>query len=105
MRTFIAALTVVAAFAVPLCAQSSGGLSVVKKIHVGSMGQSDEAERFRMLLEEELSKAGFVAVPNAEEADGILTGVLAVRVYSDESLARVTVALKSADGHRIWGKD
>lgn len=41
----------------------------------------------------------------AEEADAILTGVLAVRVDSDESLARVTVALKSADGQRIWGRD
>lgn len=58
MRRLTYTLMLVAAFAVPLCAQNNA-LSSVKKIHVGSMGQSDEAERFRMLLEEELSKAGF----------------------------------------------
>jgi hypothetical protein len=80
-------------------------LHSVKKIYVGSMGQSDEAERFKMLLTDELGKAGFVTTDDAKSADADLTGALSVRVYSDESRARVTVVLKTTDGARLWGGD
>ena len=86
-------------------AQESASLASVKKINVGSMGQSDEADRFRMLLEEELHKAGFNTVDDDSAADAVLTGVLSVRVYADTSLARATVALKTPDGPRIGGRD
>ncbi len=69
------------------------------------MGKSDEAERFRLLLINELDKVGFVTTDDSKAADSVLTGVLSVRVYADESLARVTVVLKAADGQRIWGQD
>ena len=91
--------------AIPCIAQGSGSLASVKKIHVGSMGQSDEAERFQLLLVDELGKAGFVTTDDVASADAVLTGVLAVRVYSDESLARVTTVLKTPDGVRLWGRD
>ena len=69
------------------------------------MGQSDESERFRILLEGELTKAGFTSVDAAEKAGGVLTGALAIRVYADESIARATVVLKTPDGRHLWGKD
>jgi hypothetical protein len=86
-------------------AQGNGSLAAVKKIYVGSMGQSDEAARFQLLLADELGKAGFATADDPQTADAVLTGALSVRVYSDESLARVTVVLKTPDGIRLWGKD
>ena len=80
-------------------------LSTLKRIHVGSMGQRDEAERFRMLLEEQLIKRGFEATDKPESADAILTGVLAIRVYADKSIARATVVLRNKEGARLWGGD
>ncbi len=86
-------------------AQTNGSLATVKRIYVGSMGQSDEAERFKLLLADELEKAGFATTDDAKTADAVLTGVLSLRVYSDESLARVTAVLKTPDGARLWGRD
>jgi hypothetical protein len=77
----------------------------VQKVHVGDMGSSDEAARFRLLLEEELTKKAFIVVSDSAAADAVLKGILTVRVYSDESIARATVQLKSADGARLWGGD
>lgn len=89
----------------PLLAQQSTSLATVQKIYGGSMGQSDEAARFRLLLVEELQKQHFDVVTEPKMADAELTGVLTVRVYADTSLARATVSLKTADGHDIWGHD
>ena len=80
-------------------------LSAVRKIHVGSMGDTDESERFRLLLEEQLSGKGFSVVERPEEADGILTGVLSVRVHDKKTQARVYVKLSTRQGVRLWGKD
>jgi len=80
-------------------------LQSIKRIHVGSMGNSDEAQRFRLLVEEALGKAGFDTTDDPKQADAILTGALSVRVYSDESRARATVVLKTPTGSRLWGKD
>jgi hypothetical protein len=78
---------------------------MVKTIKIGSMGQSDEAERFRLLLDEELGKAGFSTTEDDTAADAILTGALSVRVYNNTSKARVSVQLKTPSGKRLWGKD
>jgi hypothetical protein len=48
--------------------------TVSLKLFVGTMGRSDEAERFRLLLSEEAEKAGFIGVDRPEVADVILTG-------------------------------
>src|SRR2546425_9778335 len=70
-------------------------LHLVEKIYVGEMGNSDEAARFRLLLEEELAKKDFKVVSKPDAADAILSGVLSLRVYAHQSLARATVRLKS----------
>ncbi len=80
-------------------------LHLIQKIYVGEMGNSDEAARFRLLLEEELTKKGFAVSTKQENADAILTGVLALRVYADRSLARATVRLKSSADDVIWSGD
>lgn len=81
----------------------SSKLYLVQKIYVGEMGNSDEAARFRLLLDEKLSKKGFTVVDKEEKADAILIGALSVRVYDDGSVARATVQLKSPNGERLWG--
>lgn len=77
----------------------------VEKIYVGEMGYEDEAERFRLLLEEQLQKRDFEVVLNPEDADAVLTGVLSVRHYDDKSEARVTVRLTSRDGAVLLTRD
>jgi len=99
MKTVALALLItVLAFGEPLL------LGDVQTIYVGSMGQGDEAERFRMLLDEQLSDTGFTPVDDPDAADAIMTGVLTVRVHAETSQARATIALKS-DGQRIWSGD
>ena len=80
-------------------------LSQVQKIYVGDMGTADESERFRHLLEDQLTEKGFTVVDEASAADAILTGALSVRVLDDESEARVYVTLRTPGGERIWSKD
>ena len=80
-------------------------LHQVQKIYVGEMGNSDEAARFRLLLEEELTKKDFTVATKPEAADAILTGVLSLRVYADESLARATLRLKSQSDDVLWSGD
>jgi hypothetical protein len=77
----------------------------IQNIYVGDMGKADEASRFRLLLEDELAKKGFVIVDSADQADGVLTGVLSLRVLDEKSQARVYVTMNSPDGQRIWARD
>jgi hypothetical protein len=77
----------------------------IQKIYVGDMGKADEASRFRLLLEDELAKRGFTIVDSADQADGILTGVLSLRVLDENSQARVYVTMNSPGGQRIWARD
>lgn len=81
------------------------GLGSVQKIYVGDMGGADEADRFRLLLEEQLTKRGFTIVERAESADAILTGALSVRVFDTKSEARAFVRLTTPGGERIWARD
>ena len=77
----------------------------VHKIYVGDMGRADEAERFRFLVGEELSKQGFAVVDRAEDADAVLSGALSVRVGDDNTEARAFVKLETPAGARLWAKD
>jgi hypothetical protein len=81
------------------------GLGLVRKIYVGDMGTDTEADRFRLLLEEQLSKRGFTIVERPESADAILTGALSVRVFDNKSEARAFVRLASPTGERLWSRD
>lgn len=85
--------------------QTQSQFRLVRKIHVGNMGETNEAERFRLLLEEELAKKGFTIVDAPEKADAVLTGVLSVRVLDKKTQARVYVKLITAGGERLWGRD
>ena len=85
--------------------QNESQLRALRKIYVGSMGETDEAARFRFLLEEELSKKGLTVVDGPEKADAILTGILSVRVHDKKTRARVYVKLTTPAGVRLWGKD
>jgi hypothetical protein len=80
-------------------------LDQVKKIYVGDMGKADEADRFRLLLEEQLTRRGFTVVGKPEEADALLTGALSVRVFDNKSEARVFVKLETTAGARLWARD
>ena len=80
-------------------------LPEVRKIYIGDMGDADEAERFRLLLEEQLLKRNFAVVLKEGDADAVLTGVLSVRTYDDKSEARATVRLVSPSGEVLWAKD
>ena len=80
-------------------------LHEVHKIYVGNMGDDDEAGRFRLLLEEQVSRKGFAVVDSAEKADAILTGALSVRVHRNSSTARAYVTLHTSKGQRLWGRD
>ena len=77
----------------------------VQKIYVGDMGRADEAERFRLLVGEELSKQGFTVVERAEDADAVLSGALSGRVGDERTEARAFVKLEGKNGQRLWAKD
>lgn len=81
------------------------GRADVQKIYVGDMGTADEADRFRLLLEEQLTKKGFTVVSSEVEADGVLTGALSVRVHDEKTEARVFVKLNAPGGAKLWAKD
>jgi hypothetical protein len=99
------AILLLSVLAVPQFGQVTS-LKQVKIVKIGSMGQSDEAERFRLLLDDELNKAGFITTEKDKDADAILTGALSVRTNADaRARVRVTVVLKTADARRLGGKD
>jgi hypothetical protein len=114
-RQTLRTLLLSALFCLSLAAQHAAGaqdrprrslrLPDVRKIYVGDMGKSDEAERFRFLVGQELAKKGFTVVDAAEESDAVLTGALSVRVGDDNTEARAFVRLESRDGQRLWARD
>jgi hypothetical protein len=75
----------------------------VQTICVGEMGQTDEAARFRLLMQEELAKKGFTVVPQPEKADALLTSVVAPGLSGGAPSAPATVELHSLAGERLWG--
>ncbi len=80
-------------------------LGLVQKIHVGYLGDGDEAERFGILLKRQLEKAGFTTVEAPEKADARLSGILVVRVFAYGSAAYATLTLSSPEGQQLWLRD
>jgi hypothetical protein len=80
-------------------------LHQIQSIYIGTMGDADEADRFRLLLEEHVARKGFAVVNSPEKADAILTGALSVRVHRNSSTARAYVTLHTPKGQRLWGRD
>src|SRR2546423_8331603 len=74
-------------------------LHLVQKIYVEDMGTSPEAARFRLLLEDQLSENGFVAVAKREEADAVLGGAVSPAlpgVFAGPAGIKVTTRLHSS---------
>ena len=105
MVKLIVAAVFLALLPVPQYGAEPTSLASIKRIAIGSMGQNDEAERFRLLLDAELGKAGFATTNDEKAADAVLTGALSVRVYPDGAVARVTVVLKTPEGSQVWSQD
>jgi hypothetical protein len=85
--------------------QTRPTLHHVQKIYVEDLGTSDEAARFRLLLEDQLSGKGFTVVDKPEKADAILGGALSVvqsGIYGGPADVGITVRLNSPDGVRLW---
>ena len=81
-------------------------LHLVQKIYVEEMGTSDEAARFRLLLEDQLSEKGFTVVDKSEKADAVLGGALSVArsgIYGGPADVSVTARLVSPEGGWLWG--
>jgi hypothetical protein len=88
-----------------LAQEQNPALHQVREIHVGTMGQGDEAERFRLLLGQELRRAGFRVAEKPENGDAILAGTVSVEVHGDETVARASVTLKTRSGKQLWFGD
>jgi hypothetical protein len=82
--------------------QPAHALSDVHHIYVDSMGQGDEAVRFRSLLKQELAHAGFTIEDDSAKADAVLSGTLSVRVIAGYSKAFADLAMRAPDGATIW---
>ena len=77
----------------------------IQKVYVGEMGSSDTAERFRLLLKQQLAETGFAVVGKPEKADATLSGVLSLPVnvlYSSEADVSLAIELTTSDGEQIW---
>ena len=108
VRTFLLLVpAVLQAANLPQClAQAQNpALHLVRKIYVGTMGQGDESERFRRLLEQALRRVGFEVADKPEDADATLTGTHSAEVHGDKAFARETVTLKTRSGKQIWSGD
>ena len=66
------------------------------------MGNSDEAARFRLLIDDTLSKKGFKVVEKAEDADATLKGILSFQAVQGSTTALASVQLRATDGERLW---
>ena len=85
--------------------QTIAALHLVQKIYIEELGSTDEAARFRLLLEDKLTQRGFVVVDKPDRADAVLRGALSVSSagkYGGASDISVTVRLYSSQGERLW---
>jgi|GEM_PF-3757874 len=108
VRTFLfLTLALLPSVSLPRClAQAQNpALHLVRKIYVGTMGQGDQSERFRLLLEKEIRRVAFEVADKVENADAILTGTHSVEVRGNKYFARATVVLKTRSGKQIWSGD
>ena len=78
----------------------------VQSIYIEDLGGSDEAARFKLLIEGELSNKGFKIVDSAKQADATLSGVISLvdpgYYFRGTNDISVTLKLAGADGSRLW---
>jgi hypothetical protein len=92
------------------------------RIFIDDMGNSSEADRFRILLTRELTQKGIIVVSHPQQADGILSGTLTTskRFIGTGStstsgfhsfqgrqrlMATATVVLYDKEGQILWSAD
>ena len=92
------------AFADTSQASRQHDLSQIQRIYIARMGRTDHAARFRLLLQDRLTKKGFTVVDKSADADAILKGAFTVNIH-EGSEARVYIVLESLDGERLWARD
>ncbi len=80
-------------------------LTTGTRIYVGTMGDSDQADQFRMMLAYELGRSGFKVVDFESQAGAVLTGILTKRVAGAQSVMRATLFLKTPEGKAMWTGD
>lgn len=110
MRTLTALLFIVSLAPSAVLANSNPqtstkALNSAQRIYVESMGTSPEADRFRLLLEDQLGERGFTVVDTSEKADAVLSGVVSVArsgFYGGPADISVTARLISSAGDRLW---
>src|SRR5262245_44166404 len=75
----------------------------VRRIHVGDLGASNDAVRFRGLLKQQLGRKGFKMVDQPGKADAVLTG--SVSISRDEKQTTVSferASLTTTGGTQVW---
>jgi hypothetical protein len=104
MRAATVLLLVLTLAPVGATSQNPSTLGGIHRIYVDSMGGNDAAARFRALLGEELSKAGFLVGSTPSAADARLSGVLSTKkALHGHIRAYATVELMTPAGSQIWG--
>src|SRR5947209_4393128 len=77
-------------------------LKNVRTIYLGRFGDSDEAERFRMVLSIELPRRGFTLVHVLNDADAELQGVLTIHDSFAGPVVSCTAELINLRNDRLW---
>ncbi len=80
-------------------------LKDVRTIYLGRFGDSDEAERFRMVLSIELPRRGFTLVHTLNDADAEVQGILSVRDSFAGPVVTCTAELINLRNDRLWARD
>lgn len=86
-------------------AQDKSGLHRVNRIFIDELGDSPEAARFRLLVEDELAKRSFQIANSPADADAVLSGAVSIGrsdVYGGTRDIGATVRLTSKEGVRLW---
>jgi hypothetical protein len=78
-------------------------LQQVKSIYIGDFVLSDSAQRFRLVLEDQLVERGFRVANSPDDGDLSLAGAFTLHIVGRDEEARATVRGKLRNGTRIWG--
>ena len=90
------------------CAYAAPPAVAVKDVHtiyLGRFGDSDEAERFRMVLSIELPRRGFTLVHTLNDADAELQGILTIHESVAGPVVSCTAELVNQHNDRVWAGD
>jgi hypothetical protein len=78
-------------------------LATVNRVHLQPFGRTEAAERFALILEQELIDQGFSIASSPDSADITLSGIVSMDWRIDSVRANATIRGVSRNGERIWG--